>query len=349
MNSALQSFLAQESDLRLEVYYAPFGGPQTAREAAEALVKACPSIQLETWNVFDAAHEALLRERGILHFPTLRLYRAGTLMAQSMIVSWSERSLRQWLEQSLGPLLTSGQSVVSDRPGHLPKVLHFVIGGYTGPSDEVLWKQGQLLCRHAPAACLWEPHPRICQPSSQQWENFWVAVEAAGAWNWVPEYNDPRVLDGTCWSLELSHAGREVRSGGSNAFPGSSGPSYDSGMAFGQFLNALARLTGLRELGCHEPELANWQAVRRVPVTSSSDALESWFLNAIHAQRTVEFTYLGGSQIGSKRRVRPEALFRIEGFPTVYLAGFCETRQADRTFRLDRVIVPGVPSEPPTG
>ena len=148
------------------------------------------------------------------------------------------------------------------RPSHLPTVLHFEIGGYNGPCHEVRWQGGQLACRHAPGAYMWQQEPRACHPSPEQWQQFWAAAATAGVWNWDRDYTNLGVLDGTQWSLKLSHAGRRVRCAGSNAFPGSAGPNYYPGCAFDQFLAALQQLTGLNQLrapvaapatGCRAP------------------------------------------------------------------------------------------------
>ena len=113
----------------------------------------------------------------------------------------------------------------------------------------MLWTGGQLLCRHAPGAYMWQKEPLRCKPSPEQWEQFWAAVNAAGVWNWARDYTNPDVLDGTQWLLKLTHDGGTVRCAGSNAFPGSEGPNFDRAIPFGRFLTALERLTGLSEIG----------------------------------------------------------------------------------------------------
>ncbi|MCU0785358.1 MAG: hypothetical protein MUF81_15155, partial [Verrucomicrobia bacterium] len=83
---------------------------------------------------------------------------------------------------------------------------------------------------------------------SEQWEEFWRTLDAVGVWSWASHYDNPGICDGTQWSLKLSHAGRHLRSEGSNAFPGAPGPDYSRSCAFAQFLVALRKLTGFSEL-----------------------------------------------------------------------------------------------------
>jgi hypothetical protein len=87
--------------------------------------------------------------------------------------------------------------------------------------------------------------------------------------------------------------------------------------------------------------LDEWLTRPRQPIDVAGDALEGRLLEAIQAGRSVEFRYAAGSEPGATRRVRPENLFRAEGSSAVYLTAFCETRQATRTFRLDRIWLPG--------
>ena len=114
---------------------------------------------------------------------------------------------------------------------------------------EVDFVAGQLQCRSAEGAYMFDPtKTRSVSPNREQWDDFWRALEAAGVWNWSRDYADPGVCDGTQWSLLLKHAGRSLRSEGSNAYPGGEGMDFSRSSSFGQFLSALGQLTGLSEL-----------------------------------------------------------------------------------------------------
>lgn len=83
--------------------------------------------------------------------------------------------------------------------------------------------------------------------------------------------------------------------------------------------------------------LAEWQAASRMPICDSQDPKERRLLRAMRLQEPVQFIYHGGTAPGEKRRVRPALLFRVEGYTAAYLTGYCEIREENRTFRLDRV------------
>lgn len=88
-----------------------------------------------------------------------------------------------------------------------------------------------------------------------------------------------------------------------------------------------------------EPELwlKEWLQAPRLPILESADLKERFFIRALRLNRPVGFAYLGGSQAGSVRHVHPVLLYHVQGYPSAYLTGYCETRQEVRTFRLDRV------------
>jgi hypothetical protein len=87
-----------------------------------------------------------------------------------------------------------------------------------------------------------------CTADQTSWERFWQDLDRIGLWNWYSDYTDPLVLDGTGWRLEMKHAGREIKTGGDNDYPGADGPAYKHESSFGQFLAALRRLTGVPQI-----------------------------------------------------------------------------------------------------
>lgn len=86
--------------------------------------------------------------------------------------------------------------------------------------------------------------------------------------------------------------------------------------------------------------LAEWQAAKRIPITDSTDNLERHVLRAMRTGEALPIAYFGGTDPGEVRSVRPALLYRVEGFSGVYLTGYCETRHATRTFRMDRIRLP---------
>ena len=85
-------------------------------------------------------------------------------------------------------------------------------------------------------------------PSKESWWQFWQDVERLGVWDWQSQYQNHQVLDGTFWHLKLQHGGRRLQTEGYNAYPGADGPECPVDCAFGQFLAALERLTGIKEI-----------------------------------------------------------------------------------------------------
>jgi hypothetical protein len=111
------------------------------------------------------------------------------------------------------------------------------VGGYMGPSFAVHVEAGVLTYR------TWKHGYRdereLTEPvDGAALERFWHAVEQLGVWGWGERYEDPSVLDGTGWAVELARGGRRLESSGSNAFP----PGWE------RFCAAASRLAGGREL-----------------------------------------------------------------------------------------------------
>ena len=57
----------------------------------------------------------------------------------------------------------------------------------------------------------------VITPTKQQWEKFWSLMEQCR--DWEPAYQNPGILDGTSWGVDVSGGGICVRTEGSNAYP----------------------------------------------------------------------------------------------------------------------------------
>ena len=130
-----------------------------------------------------------------------------------------------------------------------PTTLHFEIGGFTETCHQIEFMDGKLQYRRAEGAYVWEPAISL-EPDSAAWDRFWQGVESAGVWSWEKGYWNPDILDGTQWSLKLNHQGRSIKTDGSNAFPGSQQPDDPAKCEFGQFIEAVRKLTGRVEIEC---------------------------------------------------------------------------------------------------
>ncbi len=124
-----------------------------------------------------------------------------------------------------------------------------------------------------------------------------------------------------------------------------------------------------------QPEwLREWKRIPRVEITPEDlpdhndphqRDLAADILSRIHHGTSFAFRYLGGSDPGVVRQVLPVLLFRLDYFsyyhdrcedpadipdPDVvpfYLLAWCQTRNAPRTFRLDRIRAIPHPNIPP--
>lgn len=125
----------------------------------------------------------------------------------------------------------------------LPEVFSVSIGGFEGPAydaerigDAIRYRVG-----------LYSSEPdREIRPTTARWAGFWSACERLQVWRWAERYDEPLVLDGTSWSVELGIAGRQLQSGGANVFPGLAPGTSDTELtrAFRGFLAALRELLG---------------------------------------------------------------------------------------------------------
>jgi hypothetical protein len=85
--------------------------------------------------------------------------------------------------------------------------------------------------------------------------------------------------------------------------------------------------------------LARWQEAARRPIMDSEAPELRPLLSAIRGNRPVRFRYFGGSCFGVDREVTPGLLFTVDGFAGAYLSGYCHTRRAERTFRIERMAL----------
>jgi predicted DNA-binding transcriptional regulator YafY len=88
------------------------------------------------------------------------------------------------------------------------------------------------------------------------------------------------------------------------------------------------------------PELLlYWLARPRNPVFASSDPLTKMLIRAMLSGKPASFIYTGGSTPGSTRLVNISLVFQHEPAGRIYVAGFCQSRRANRIFALDLIMV----------
>ena len=84
------------------------------------------------------------------------------------------------------------------------------------------------------------------RPTERQWRTFWQELDRLDVWSWRECYDNPYVLDGTRWSVEMRHGTRVLHSVGYNAYPPDG--SSECGRDFRHFLRAVRGLVGGREI-----------------------------------------------------------------------------------------------------
>ena len=60
---------------------------------------------------------------------------------------------------------------------------------------------------------------RTIKPTDKQWREFWAAAEKIRLSNWRQFYENPDILDGWVWSIEITHGTQEINTFGRNAVP----------------------------------------------------------------------------------------------------------------------------------
>lgn len=105
-----------------------------------------------------------------------------------------------------------------------------------GTSYNVQWDGVQL--EYAVFGNGFKPRKKISiSADDAKWKRFWETLDLINAWGWKKDYTQKGVLDGTSWGVEIVYAGRELKSGGCNAYP----PKFD------EFLKAVQELLGGKE------------------------------------------------------------------------------------------------------
>ncbi len=122
------------------------------------------------------------------------------------------------------------------------------IGGFLGASYEVeLTEKGTLLYSRNPKTFVTAQGTvrESVAVSPKAWRAFCRELDAIGVWAWKPSYENPNVMDGTQWHVEIAVGKKTLKSTGYNAFPDGTLP--PDGDRFPRFLRAVSTLLGGRE------------------------------------------------------------------------------------------------------
>lgn len=105
-----------------------------------------------------------------------------------------------------------GQTTVPSSP---PDSFEYVQGHGLGGHDTLTWRNGKLVILSVPFNDERRKVVKEYEPSPQDWERFWRAMDAANVWEWKAEYPPAvNISDAQGWSLELTHAGHTLKSRG---------------------------------------------------------------------------------------------------------------------------------------
>jgi len=109
------------------------------------------------------------------------------------------------------------------------------IGGYFGPNYSLKLGRRELVYTKITEE-LPDGKSETIVPSNQEWRRFWkFAQDSCDEWD--EEYEEPGVVDGTSWTVEIVTDEIDLRSSGSNAYPDN----------FDEFLEEVSRLIGGRD------------------------------------------------------------------------------------------------------
>ena len=131
------------------------------------------------------------------------------------------------------------------------KPLHFEfsIGGYSGPCYNVKLKKGKLLYHYSDGGNYFNPsEATVVVPTERKWLNFRKKLDIIDVWGWGASYDNPNVLDGTQWELEIDYEIKKISTNGSNSYPGNNNVAmltdWEDTPVFDDFLHALNLLLG---------------------------------------------------------------------------------------------------------
>jgi hypothetical protein len=94
----------------------------------------------------------------------------------------------------------------------IPLSLEKFIGGYLGSSYSVKLERDCLV--YQPLEVL------EISPSPGEWEAFRQQIDQLDVWSWESDYEDPGVVDGTNWTVDLKYPDKGISSEGGNNLSG---------------------------------------------------------------------------------------------------------------------------------
>ena len=119
-------------------------------------------------------------------------------------------------------------------PSFIPDKFSCFIGGYFGPSYSLEIDENDcLIYKTMGKEYKVRKTKQIC-PDTKRWNDFLASCDQINFWSWSDRYENPEVLDGYSWKVEIAYSENSVASRGSNEKPDS----------FDQFLKSVKKLIG---------------------------------------------------------------------------------------------------------
>jgi hypothetical protein len=123
------------------------------------------------------------------------------------------------------------------------------MGSFGSTSYRVEWKDG--LLEYSRGLSRYSDSVVQKELAVEDWKRFWRTLLAGGVcvWDWKGSYDNPIVLDGTEWQLELHTGQYKKRIYGCNAYPGWGEPDWNKSAEFSCLVSAIGALVGDRKFG----------------------------------------------------------------------------------------------------
>lgn len=92
---------------------------------------------------------------------------------------------------------------------------------------------------------------RTIRPTDRQWQQFWAVAEKAKLSKWQRHYDNPNVMDGWVWKIDITRGTQKISTMGRNAVPDDADVTKPSkeplpNKTFNEFKSALENLLGFK-------------------------------------------------------------------------------------------------------
>jgi len=148
----------------------------------------------------------------------------------------------------LALMLWAGQVQAQTQTNLWPARFSFWSGGMSG-GQSVKWNGQALVYEETDNGQV--VTNRTIQPTGKQWKEFWTATEKVQLSKWKRFYQNPNIMDGWTWTIEITRGKETVQTMGRNAVPDDQDVTKQSrdslpNKTFNEFKTALEKLLGFK-------------------------------------------------------------------------------------------------------